>query len=105
MDYEKFFQLLSNFMDDDKEFDFIDDFERTLEDEFCEHFFNTFRRTVELCHQIQMCEVPRRLHYQIIRTIESSARPAYQTDRQALPYKKIRKPSRKKKISRKKHIK
>jgi hypothetical protein len=75
MDYEKFFQLLSDFMDDDMEFDLLDDFERNLKDEFCCHFFNTFRKTVELCHQIQMRQVPRTLHYRIIQTIEHCEKP------------------------------
>ncbi|MBN1383670.1 MAG: hypothetical protein JW983_02150 [Elusimicrobia bacterium] len=58
-------------MDDEMDFDLFDEFERTLEDEFCCHYFNTFRKTVELCHLIEIQEVPETLHYRIIQTIEN----------------------------------
>ncbi|MDD5687929.1 MAG: hypothetical protein PHE88_08870 [Elusimicrobia bacterium] len=71
MDLERFLLLLSDFMDDEMDFDLIEDFEENLEDEFCCHFLNTFRKTAELCHQIEMQQVPRILHYRIIQTIEN----------------------------------
>ena len=71
MDYEDFFELLSDFMDDDMDFDLFDEIEETLlEDEFCYHYFNTFRKTVEICHQIELQEVPEAVHYRIIQIIE-----------------------------------
>lgn len=71
MDYEDFFELLSDFMDDDMDFDLFDEFEKTLEDEFYCCYFNTFRKTVEFCHLLEIHEVPETLHYRIIRTIEN----------------------------------
>ena len=70
MEHRIFLQLLSDFIDDELDFDLSDEFERELEDGICCYFFNTFKKTVELCHQIEMQEVPRALHYRIIKTIE-----------------------------------
>ncbi|MEW6556565.1 MAG: Hsp20/alpha crystallin family protein [Elusimicrobiota bacterium] len=72
MEHEKFFQLLSDFIDDELDTDLLDDFERELEDDFCRCYFNTFKKTVDLCHQIGLHEVPKNLHYNIIRTIEDT---------------------------------
>ena len=81
MEHKIFLQLLSDFIDDELDFDLSDEFERELEDEFCCCFFNTFKKTVELCHQIEMQEVPEILHYRIIRIIETTTqkRPARKT--------------------------
>ncbi|OGS43355.1 MAG: hypothetical protein A2539_03595 [Elusimicrobia bacterium RIFOXYD2_FULL_34_15] len=73
MNYETFLKLVSDFLDDDDddmELDFFENSHETLEDEFAYHFFNTLRRTIELCHQIEMERVPKTLHYNIIRAIE-----------------------------------
>lgn len=75
MEHRIFLQLLSDFIDDELDFNLSDEFERELEDEFCCCFFNTFKKTVELCHQIEMREVPRHLHYRIIKTIEHTESP------------------------------
>lgn len=75
MEHKIFLQLLSDFIDDELDFDLSDEFERELENEFCCCFFNTFKKTVELCHQIEMQEVPQSLHYRIIKTIEHTGSP------------------------------
>lgn len=69
MEHKLFLQLLSDFLDDELDVDLADDFERELENEICCHFFNTFKKTVEMCRQIEMIPVPRTLHYKIIKTI------------------------------------
>ena len=81
MEHKIFLRLLSDFIDDELDFDLSDEFERELEDDLCCCFFNTFKKTVELCHQIEMQEVPEILHYRIIRTIETTTqkRPARKT--------------------------
>ncbi len=81
MEHKIFLRLLSDFIDDELDFDLSDEFERELEDDLCCCFFNTFKKTVELCHQIEMQEVPEILHYRIIRTIETTPqkKPALKT--------------------------
>ena len=75
MEHKIFLQLLSDFIDDELDFDLTDEFERELEDDICCCFFNTFKKTVELCRQIEMQEVPQSLHYRIIKTIEHTGSP------------------------------
>lgn len=73
MNYETLLKLISDFFDDDDDdldLDFFENSKETLEDEFAYHFFNTLRRTIELCHQIEMEHVPKSLHYNIIKSIE-----------------------------------
>ncbi|MBI5574418.1 MAG: hypothetical protein HY919_07705 [Elusimicrobia bacterium] len=72
MEHKIFLQLLSDFIDDELDFDLLDEFERELEDDICCCFFNTFKKTVDLCHQIEMQEVPKIVHYHIIKTIETT---------------------------------
>lgn len=69
MDHRRFLLLLSDFLDDELDIGLMDDFERELENEYCCHFFNTFKKTVEICRQIEMLPVPETLHYKIIKTI------------------------------------
>ncbi|MFH0947581.1 MAG: hypothetical protein V1833_01085 [Elusimicrobiota bacterium] len=75
MDLERFLQLIDDFIDNElDDFGLIEEFEEELENEFCCCFFNTFRKTTDLCHQIHQLEikqVPQKLHYRIIQTIEN----------------------------------
>jgi len=82
MEQKRIFQLLADFMDDDSDFDLLDDFEKESSDDFFNHFLNTFKKTVELCHHMEMLPVTKTLHYKIIHTIENYDRkPATTTKR------------------------
>jgi len=70
MDYEKFLQLISDFLDDELDFDLEREFEESFDDEFCRCYFNTFRKTVELCREIEIEEIPQELHRKLIIRIE-----------------------------------
>ena len=71
---ERFFRLMNDFIDREMEMDLVHEFERTLEEEFFRDFYNTFRRTVELCHDLERefesTAVPEELHWTLIHTIE-----------------------------------
>lgn len=71
--FERFFRLVSNFIDQEMDFELMDEFEHDLEDEFCRCFFNTFQKTVELCHQFEMEKVPEELHISVMHAIQETA--------------------------------
>jgi len=78
MDYEKFFQLISDFLDDELDRDLEREFLENFEDEFCRCYFNTYIKTIELCHEIEIEEIPLELHERLIMRIEKE---------KCLPYK------------------
>lgn len=69
MDYDLFFKLMSEFMEREMEMDLLEEFEELLEDDYCCCYFNTFKKTVQLCHEVEIEEVPPTLHYTLIETI------------------------------------
>ena len=77
MDYDKFLLLISDFLDNELDFASETEFLESFEDEICRCYFNTFRKTVELCHEIEIREIPQELHRRLIITIERE---------QSLPY-------------------
>lgn len=74
MEFERFFKLVSDFIDQELDFDLMDEFERDLEDDFCRSFFNTFQKTVELCHQFEMENVPEELHISLMEAIRETTK-------------------------------
>lgn len=88
-EFERFFKLVSDFIDQEMDFDLMNEFEKELEDEFCRSFFNTFQKTVELCHQFEMEEVPQELHISVMQAIQET------TEISLLPTPKRKKPKRK----------
>ena len=70
MEYEKFLELISDFLDEELDFDIEREFAENFEDECCLYYFNTLRKTVELCREIQLTDIPRELHRKLIEKIE-----------------------------------
>jgi hypothetical protein len=70
MDYERFLLLISDFLDDELDRKLEREFMERFEDEFCRCYFNTFRKTVELCHEIETEKIPQKLHRKLIIRIE-----------------------------------
>ena len=74
IEFERFFKLMNDFIDREMEMALVEEFERTLEEEFFRDFYNTFRRTVELCHDLERefeaAAVPEELHLTLIQTIQ-----------------------------------
>lgn len=73
MDHDLFFRLMSEFIDEEMDFDLMDEFDDILDDEFCHDFFCTFRKTIELCEEITIEEVPPTLHIILMETIERTS--------------------------------
>ena len=86
MDLEKFLLLISDFIDNELDFEIEREFVENFEDECCLYYFNTFRKTVELCRDVQLAEIPQGLHRKLIAKIECE--PA------ALPYDEKPRPAR-----------
>lgn len=72
--FDRFFKLVSDFIDQELDFELLDEFERDMEDEFCRCFFNTFQKTVELCHELEMEEVPEELHISLMDAIQETTK-------------------------------
>lgn len=64
-----FLALIDDFLNNELSFELMEEFERALEEEFRREFFNTFKKTVELCHCVAQEEVPQELHVLVIQTI------------------------------------
>lgn len=64
-----FLALIDDFMNSELSFELMEEFERALEEEFRRQFFNTFKKTVELCHCVEQEEVPQELHILVIQSI------------------------------------
>lgn len=75
IDFEELFMLLSGYFDEDLENDLIDEINELIdEDLWCQAFFNTFNRTLELCHELEEeeeeeMEVPKDVHMQLFESI------------------------------------
>lgn len=74
IDYDRIFSLLDEFVDQEMNFDLLDDFEKEFEefeDEFFRCCFNTLVKTVEMCNDFKMIEVPEPLHLSLIEVIKT----------------------------------
>ena len=72
IEFDEFFELISDFMNRELEAQLMEEFNRSLEEEFFREFFNTFRKTVELCHCMECCEPPEEVHITLIRMIRQT---------------------------------
>ena len=99
MDFEEFLKRVSDYIDKEfekdffEEFDRIDEmieeefaemekFERSMEKEFeemdklieqdtcCLALFNTMKKTIQLCHELEEMEVPQDIHTELFRKLE-----------------------------------
>ncbi len=72
IDFEELFMLLSYYFDHDLEEDLIDEIDELVEaDLWSQAFFNTFCKTMELCHELEEeeLEVPEEVHYRLFESI------------------------------------
>jgi len=66
MDIDKFCRLLSDFMDGELENGICDEMKvRMQDDSCCESLYNTFSRTLDMCHEIQPVELPEDIHSEL----------------------------------------
>ena len=69
------FDLLSDFIDEEIDMDFGEEIEQHMHScPCCRHFFNTFRKTVDLFEHFEMVDVPEETHERLIHTIEIEIR-------------------------------
>jgi hypothetical protein len=106
MDQERLFIIISELLDDGFERDIFDELSELdalmdslfddFDEECCRYYFNTLKKTVELCHQMEMVEVPEQLHYKVIKTIEKADALPCRTKpaRRRSKKKSVKKPSR-----------
>ncbi len=69
IDPNRIFDLMERLMNEDLSLEGMERFQREIEDEFFRQFFNTFKKTVELCHCIEEEEVPEMLHIRVVEII------------------------------------
>jgi N-glycosylase/DNA lyase len=66
IDFEEFWSLLSDYFDEELDRDICEEIDEFMgEDIFCENLFNTFRRTVDMCREIEMIDVPEEVHREL----------------------------------------
>jgi len=69
-DLEKVYLLISEHLDEDFDNDFFSELEEFFEESRqCQCYYNTLRRTVQMCHEIDMEEVPEEVHQELLRVI------------------------------------
>ena len=79
-EFDRIWRMMDRFMDGDMDFD-------ALEKEFDKIFFQTLKKTIELCHNIECCPPPEDLHASLCKAIECTP--------QAQPKKRKPKPKKK----------
>jgi len=73
IDFEKLFELLSDYFDEELEDDICAEIDELVSEDFCSKvFFNTFAKTIELCREIEAeeVEVPEEVHIQLYEFLE-----------------------------------
>ena len=75
-DFEKIFRLMNEILDREMQTGLIQEFELRLGDAAFQDFFNTFKRTVELCRGLERefedMTVPQDLHISLIQAIQQT---------------------------------
>lgn len=62
-DFDRIWRMMDKFRDGDMDFD-------ALEREFDKIFFQTLKKTIELCHNLECCPPPETLHESLCKAIE-----------------------------------
>lgn len=71
IDFEKLISLLSEYIDEELERDICDEIDELMnEDICCRYMFNTLEKTVDLCHEIEIFDVPEEVHIELYRVIK-----------------------------------
>lgn len=68
IDFEELFRLLSDYFDEELEFDICAEIDRLISEDFISQvFFNTFNKTLELCQEMEAeeMEVPEEIHIRL----------------------------------------
>lgn len=69
IDHDAFLRLMLDFLNEDLDLDRMEEFHRKMEEEFYRQFFNTYKKTVDLCRCCEMVDVPREVHITLIETL------------------------------------
>ncbi len=67
---DSIFKLMEDFINEGMPFEGMERLHRELEDEFYRQFYNTLKKTVELCHCMEEERVPETLHIRVIERIQ-----------------------------------
>ena len=71
IDFEQFWQMLSDYIDEELEKDIYEEFDDMIcEVAECEHLFNTLQKTLHICHEMEMVEVPEEVHVELHRVLQ-----------------------------------
>jgi len=77
IDFEKLFELLSDYFDEELEDDICAEIDELVSEDFCSGvLFNTFAKTIELCGEIEAeeIEVPEEVHVRLYEFLEIEIR-------------------------------
>ena len=77
IDFDELFDLLSDYIDQQLESDLCSEIEELMQEDFCcMNLFNTFNKTLELCHEMleEEIEVPEETHIKLYETLRIEIR-------------------------------
>jgi hypothetical protein len=78
MNIKELCRLLSEYCDHDLSTDICREVDRVISSDCeCRSLYNTFRETIQLCHQVEEVEVPRRVHIRLYQTLHIKIRKRY----------------------------
>lgn len=77
IDPDRIFKLMEDFINEGMPFEGMERLHRELEDEFYRQFYNTLKKTVELCHCMEEEKVPETLHIRVIERIQKLGTAPY----------------------------
>lgn len=70
MNCEDIYLLLSDYFDEELDSEICDGIEEHISTcRYCESLFDTFSKTLDLCKEIELLEVPQEVHIRISRSI------------------------------------
>ena len=91
--FEMILLMMDKFMDCGMDFDTLEEeFDRRfaeLEQEFYREFFQTLKKTVELCKNMECCNPPENLHCSLLEAIEKTPRKNPSAKRKAKTRRKL----------------
>ena len=77
MDFDKLFELLSDYFDEELEYEICSEIDALIcEDSCCKALFNTFNRTLDLCREMEAeeIEVPGEVHITLYESLRIEIR-------------------------------
>ncbi|OIO73289.1 MAG: hypothetical protein AUJ85_08480 [Elusimicrobia bacterium CG1_02_37_114] len=71
IDFDRLMSLLSGYIDEDLDRNICDEINELIEEDVCcRYMFNTLEKTIDLCHDIEMLDVPEEVHIELYRIIK-----------------------------------